>query len=238
MCFHNSLTKKAKEIANRFKVQTEIDFEPVYYASAFTFPQWPVIESGDPDKLKLFRWGLIPHWVKDEEQAKKIRTMTLNAKTESVFEKPSFKFSIRKKRCLVVSTGFFEWRDFNKKKYPYLIRMKKEEIFAMAGIFSNWTNKETGEIISTFSILTTQANPLLSKIHNVKERMPVILSPEKEREWLEAELTDTQIQSFFPAIDDRLLEAYTISKLITSRKQNPNTPEVQEEYNYPELEKI
>ena len=151
---------------------------------------------------------------------------------------PAFKFSIRKKRCLVLSTGFYEWRDYQKKKYPYFIWMKKTELFAMAGIYSSWNDKATGEIVKSFSILTTRSNPLLTKIHNVKERMPVVLPPESEREWLNNELTDEQIRSFFPAIDDRLLEAHTISRLITSRVENPNTPEVQEKFEYAELEKI
>ncbi len=238
MCFHNSLSKKAQEVATRFSAQAEIEFEPIFYASAFTFPSWPIISEEEPNKISMFRWGLIPHWVKDELQAKEIRAMTLNAKSETVFEKPAFKFSIRKKRCLVISTGFYEWRDYQKKKYPYFIRMKRTKLFAMAGIYSSWNDKVTGEIVKSFSILTTQSNPLLTKIHNLKERMPVILPPESEREWLNNELTDEQIRSFFPAIDDRLLEAHTISRLITSRVKNPNTPEVQEEFDYAELEKI
>lgn len=238
MCFHNSLSKKAQEVANRFSAQAEIEFEPIFYASAFTFPAWPVISEEEPNKINMFRWGLIPHWVKDEAQAKEIRAMTLNAKSETVFEKPAFKFSIRKKRCLVISTGFYEWRDFQKKKYPYFIRMKKTKIFAMAGIYSFWNDKTTGEIVKSFSILTTHSNPLLTKIHNVKERMPVIVPPESEREWLNTDLTDEQIRSFFPAVDDRSLEAHTISRLITSRVKNPNTAEVQEEFDYAELEKI
>lgn len=235
MCFHNSLSKKAQEVANRFNAQSEINFEPIFYASSFSYPLWPVITSEEPDKLRMYRWGLIPHWVKEESQAKEIRTMTLNAKSETVFEKPSFKFSIRKKRCLIPSTGFFEWQDFNKKKYPYFIRLKEMEIFALAGIYTSWTDKTSGEIVHTFSILTTGANPLMARIHNMKKRMPVILKKENERDWINDDLTDDQIKSFFPAIDDRMMQAYTISKRITSRTVNPNVPEVNEAFEYPEL---
>jgi putative SOS response-associated peptidase YedK len=185
--------------------------------------------------IRMFRWGLIPAWVKEESQVKEIGMMTLNAKSETVFEKASFKSSIRKKRCLVISTGFFEWQEYQKKKYPYFIRMKNVEIFSMAGIYSSWLNKEKGELIKSFSILTTNANPLLAKIHNLKERMPVILTPDKEKDWINPDLTDEQIASFFPAIDDRLLEAHTVSRLLTSRKENPNVPKVQETFEYPEL---
>jgi putative SOS response-associated peptidase YedK len=235
MCFHNSLSKKAQEVANRFHAQSEINFEPIFYASGFSYPLWPVITAEEPDKLRMYRWGLIPHWVKEESQAKEIRTMTLNAKSETVFEKPSFKFSIRKKRCLIPSTGFFEWQDFNKKKYPYFIRLKEMEIFALAGIYTSWTDKTSGEIVHTFSILTTDANPLMARIHNMKKRMPVILKKENERDWINDDLTDDQIKSFFPAIDDRMMQAYTISKRITSRTMNPNVPEVNEAFEYPEL---
>jgi putative SOS response-associated peptidase YedK len=232
------MSKKAQEAASRFNAQAEIDFEPIYHASGFSFPEWPVITSEKPDDIQMIRWGLIPHWIKDIEQAEKIRGQTLNARSESIFEKPSFKFSIHNKRCFVLSTGFFEWMDYNKKKYPYFVRLKKPELFAMAGIFSNWVDKSTGEVIHTFSIITTAANPLMAKIHNLNQRMPVILPPEKERDWLNTELTKEQIESFFPAIDERMMEAHTISRLITSRKENSNVPELQDEFVYPELSAV
>ena len=238
MCFHNSMSKKAQEVANRFNAQIEIGFEPVFHASGFSFPKWPVITAEEPDKINLYRWGLIPHWVKDEEQAKKIKAQTLNARSETVFEKPSFRLSIHKRRCFVLSTGFYEWQDFNKKKYPYFIHLKDSEIFALAGIYSSWVNKLTGEIFNTFSILTTAANSLMAKIHNSKKRMPVILPPEIERDWLMTDLSDEQIKNFFPAIDELKMEAHTISRLITSRKENSDVPEVQLEFIYPELEGV
>ena len=113
--------------------------------------------------------------------------------------------------------------------------MREQEIFAMAGIYARWVDKTTGEIINTFSILTTAANPLMARIHNSKERMPVILPEENERDWLNTDLTDEQIKSFFPGIDERKMEAYTISKRITSRTESSNVPEVQEQFEYPEL---
>ena len=235
MCFHNSMSKKAQEAANRFNAQVENEFDPIFHASGFTFPEWPVITEEEPSKIKFLRWGLIPHWVKDMEQAKKIRAYTLNARSETVFEKPSFRFSIHNKKCLVLSTGFFEWQDYNKKKYPYFIRVKESMIFAMAGIYSNWVDKSTGEIIKTFAIITTSANPLMARIHNSKERMPVILQEENEKEWLTRDMKDEQINSFFPAINEIKMEAHTIGHLITSRKENSNVPAVQEVFNYSEL---
>jgi putative SOS response-associated peptidase YedK len=229
------MSKKAQEAANRFNVQTEIEFEPIYHGSGFAFPEWPVITEEEPGKIQMFRWGLIPHWVKDHEQAKEIRTQTLNARSETVFEKPSFRSSINKKRCFVLSTGFFEWQDVNKKKYPFYISLIKHEIFALAGIYATWVDKSTGEVVNTFSILTTAANPMMARIHNSKERMPVVLHPENEQGWLNKDLSKEKIQSFFPAIDEKMMQAHTISKLITSRKENSNVPAVIEEYTYAEL---
>jgi len=238
MCFHNSMSKKAQEVANRFNAQLEMEFDPVWHASGFTYPQWPVITSQKPDTISLYNWGLIPHWVKDPDTGRKTRAQTLNAKSETVFEKPSFRFSIHSKRCLVISTGFYEWQDCNKKKYPYFIRLRDADIFCLAGIYSHWVDKGTGELFRTFSILTTGANPMMARIHNLKERMPVIILPERERDWLNDDLTDEQIRSFFPAIDERLMTAHTISRLITSRTDNPNVPAVQEKFRYEELEPV
>ena len=237
MCFHNSLSKKAIEVKQRYKVEFEQMelFEPIYHASAFTYLKWPVITAKEPGHLQLFNWGLIPHWVKTKEEAFKFRLNTLNAKCETVYEKPSFKFSINQKRCLIPSTGFFEWRDENKKKYPYFITVKNQEIFSMAGIYQTWVDKETGEVFNTFSILTTAANPLLEYIHNSKKRMPVILPPEIEKEWIAPELTQEQSKLFFEPYPEDEMEAHTISKLITSRTEDSNVPEVSVPFKYEEV---
>jgi len=174
MCFHNSLSKASQEIENRFnaKFESVFEFQPIYHASGFSFPKWAVITAEKPKTIQMYKWSLIPHWIKNLEDALKFRANTLNAQSETVFGKPSFKYSINKKRCLVISTGFYEWQDFNQKKYPYFINLKDGALFSMAGIFQNWTDKSTGELLNTFSILTTSANPLLEKIHNTKKRKP------------------------------------------------------------------
>ena len=156
----------------------------------------------------------------------------------SVFEKPSFRQSIKSKRCIVPSTGFFEWRSFNSKKYPYFISLTREEIFSIAGIWDTWTDKQTGEIISTFSILTVAANPLMAKIHNEKKRMPVILPTEIEKRWLDESLEKEEIVSLCKSFDESRMKTHTVSRLITSRTENPNIPEVQNVFEYPELEAL
>lgn len=179
-----------------------------YRVNAFSFPDCPVITS-DPE-LHIFKWGLIPFWVKDQKQADEIKRMTLNARADTVFQKPSFREPIMKKRCLVPSTGYFEWRHEGNKKIPYYIYVKDEPIFSMAGVYDSWLDRSTGEVISTFSIITTEANELTGYIHNTKHRMPAILSLEDEERWLDLKLGKSDIEQLlipFPA--DRM-DAYVI----------------------------
>jgi putative SOS response-associated peptidase YedK len=174
---------------------------------------------------------LIPLWVKDEDGALKIREQTLNAKAETVTVKPSFRHSIKAKRCLVLVDGFYEWQHLKNQTYPYYIHLKDNQLFAFAGIWDAWTNKETKETLKTFSIITAQANPLLSLIHNTKKRMPVILRPEDERRWL-SDISVEEAMSLLTPYDEKAMEAHTVSKLITTRGVPTNVPEVMKPYRY------
>ncbi|MFD2891384.1 SOS response-associated peptidase [Flavobacterium chuncheonense] len=187
MCFHSKQTKLALEVEKRFKAKIDHieNFKPTTHINGFDFPQTPIIIDEAPEVITHFNWGLIPSWAKDEE----IRKMTLNAKIETVDEKPSFRNSINK-RCLVIANGFYEWHwndAKGKSKTKYEIGIPNEDLFAFAGIYSQWTDTYTGEIRNTYAILTTEANPLMAEIHNNKKRMPVVLHPEDERKWLQHE---------------------------------------------------
>ena len=235
MCFHYSLTKERAEIEIQLGATWDDDWVPVNYVNGFTFPKMPIITQKDPGSIVLSNWGLIPHWVKTKADADKLRAQTLNARSETVFEKPSFRSYITNNRCLVIADGFFEWMDFQKKKYPHYIYLRSNAVFCFAGIYSSWTDKETGEHLETHSILTTGANPMLSRIHNSKERMPVIVPPDQYKKWLTPNLTKAEIQAFFVSYPETEMQNHTISKLITSRTENPNVPEVTEPFIYPEL---
>jgi putative SOS response-associated peptidase YedK len=184
----------------------------------------------------LFSWGLIPFWVKDEKAAGEIRLKTMNARAESIFEKPAFRASAETKHCLVLADGFFEWQEYQGKKYPYYIRLKSHEPFAMAGLWDCWINKETKEELRTYSVITTKANPLLERIHNTKKRMPVILRQDTEREWISPSIEKEQAQLLLSPYDGSLMEAFTISRLITAKGRNPNIPAVITSFSYPELQ--
>lgn len=189
MCFHSKQSKNAQKVENRFNAKIEqIDiFKSSQHFSAFSFPKTPVIIDNEPSFIKHFNWGLIPSWSKNNE----IRKMTINARIESIKEKPAFK-NVYNNRCLVISNGFYEWKWLDskgRKKEKYLIGLDQEELYAYGGIYSKWVDKETGELINSYSIVTTEANSLVAEIHS-KKRMPIILKPEDEINWLKGQEID------------------------------------------------
>jgi putative SOS response-associated peptidase YedK len=237
MCYNSSLRRQKTELEEYYNrvAGEDINFLPYYSVSGFSHPDWPLILSEAPDKFCNAKWGFIPSWTKTKEDALKFRDNCLNAKGETVFHLPSFRNAIRKRRCLVPVTGFYEWMDYNKNKYPHHIAVKDVPFFSLAGIYEDWIDKETGEIVKTFAIVTTEANPLMEKIHNIKRRMPLILSREKEAIWLNESTTEAELKELIKPFDEHKMSAYTISKRITSRKDNPNAPETLEPHEYPEL---
>ncbi len=200
------LTREQLELQFGAKLVLPEKYKPGNKVSAFSLPQLPVICNDDPLSIRLYTWGLIPFWVKDTVTAKDIRMKTFNAKSESLAEKPSFRNSLNRKRCLVLSTGFYEWQTDGNKKIPYFIGLRDQVAFTLAGLYDQWTNRETGEIIDTFTIITTRANPMMEVIHNLKKRMPVILAPGSEKRWLDL-TTDPAGSNFFEPYPEELMFA-------------------------------
>lgn len=206
---------------------------PLFYlVSGFEHPELPVVHS---EGVFLYRWGLIPPWVRSHDEAMEISNRTLNAMGETVFEKPAFRQSIRSHRCLLGINGFYEWRTMGKKKYPYLIQPESGGLLSLGCIYNAWTDRSTGELLHTFSILTTESNALLSKIHNLKKRMPLIIPKENEQNWIDPELTETEIKNLIRPFPDEGLTAYTISMEANQVRNQRNKPEITEEVIYPEL---
>jgi putative SOS response-associated peptidase YedK len=190
MCFHSKQSKSAQTIEARFKATFEQSnsFVPGIY-NGFSFPKTPIITTEKTAIIQMYHWGLLPYWTIDVA----FRKNTLNAKIETIHEKPSFRDYVQN-RCLVLIDGFYEWQwldEKGKEKQKYLLTMPNEEPFALAGIWNDWVDKSTGELIKTYTILTTEANELMSKIHNTKKRMPCILSKEDEETWLNEGATRT-----------------------------------------------
>jgi putative SOS response-associated peptidase YedK len=223
-------------IETALRVQWEgAEWQPVFHASGFSFRHMPVITQENPDRLKMMPWGLIPSWVKSKEQATEIRMQTLNARSETIFEKPSFKTSIQKQRCLIPADGFFEWMEHNGKKYPHYIQLSTSEVFCFGGIYARWLDVQSGELLESYSIVTTEANALMARIHNTKKRMPLIITAQDRMKWLDTEVSTDKLIDLMKPFPDMGLKAATISKRITNRSQDSNVPEVLTEMNYPEL---
>ena len=201
MCFYYSLSKLAQRYQERAE-NNEIR-KKMNLVNGFKFPDMPVVtESG----MELKKWGLILFWSKEE----KIREYTLNARNDTVFEKPSFKNRIMTHRCIIPATGFIEWQHNGKLTQPHFIHLKNQEAFSFAGLWDVWKNPETGQTLSTYSIITTDANPLMAEIHNTKKRQPVILTEDIEFSWLEKGLTKSDIESFFVPLEEKHFDAYPI----------------------------
>ena len=184
MCFHSKQSKTAQELKNRFhaKFENEALFQPTIY-NGFQFPKTPVITNNQPENIQLYHWGLIPFWAKNDS----IKKSTLNARIETIHKKPSFK-NVVNNRCLILADGFYEWQWLDpkgKQKQKYELTLPNNELFALAGLYSEWIDKTTGEIINSYAILTTEANKLMSKIHNTKKRMPILISEDNEQAWLQ-----------------------------------------------------
>lgn len=158
----------------------------------------PVLTNETPGQLSFFRWGLVPFWAKDTSIGSKL----INARAETILEKPSFKFSFKSRRCLVPADSFYEWRAnvTGKKKTPYRIFLKDQLLFSMAGIWDVWKSP-SGEKVHTFSIITTSPNEMMAGIHN---RMPVILPEKFERYWLEATNEKDLLELFQPFASDKM----------------------------------
>jgi putative SOS response-associated peptidase YedK len=200
MCYTIKIDLTREQLELRFgaKLDSPESYKPGSRINAFSLPQLPVICNDDPFSIRIFTWGLIPFWVKDANSAKEIRMKTFNAKSESLAEKPSFRNSLNRKRCLVLANGFYEWHTDGKKKIPYFIGLKDQIAFALAGLYDQWTNRETGEKTDTFTVITTRANPMMEEIHNLKKRMPVILAPGTEQKWLDLNIDPLKEQLFEP----------------------------------------
>ncbi len=173
-----------------------------------------VIVKDNQRELTLMRWGLIPHWAKDASIGYKM----INARGETVAELPSFKKPFRERRCLVMADGFYEWERSDKKnKIPYHFVLKSREPFAFAAIWEQWKNPE-GELVLTFSLITTPANELMTKIH---DRMPVILHEKDEARWLDPLLKDTdKLNELLKPYPSDLMEAYEVSTRVNSAKHD------------------
>ena len=208
MCGRYSLTADLAELAGRFEFDGDWEAFERRYNIAPTQEVLTVV-GGEKRRGGFMRWGLIPHWAKDP----KIGSRMINARAETVAEKPSFRTALRRRRCLVLADGFYEWQRVGKNKKPMRIVMRSGKPFAFAGLWETWRDPE-GTVIPSCTIITTTPNDLLKPIHN---RMPVILPRDIEEFWLDESVDDpVALTSVLTPYFDDAMEAYEVSSLVNS----------------------
>jgi putative SOS response-associated peptidase YedK len=208
MCGRFCCACSKEKIADRLGV----DVDPAQYKityNAAPAQNLSVVTNKLPTQLSSFRWGLIPNWTTD----KSISAKMINARLETLHEKPSFKEALERRRCLVPATGFYEWKKEGTKKKPYYIHLLNSELFCFAGLWDSWKDKESGNTIYSFTIITTTANSLIALIH---DRMPVILPSFHEKGWLNGELSHKDLIPF-PV---EQIEMYSVSTSVNSVYNN------------------
>ncbi|MCX7955194.1 MAG: SOS response-associated peptidase [Bacteroidales bacterium] len=238
MCFSISFNVNPKIYVARYinliknKNPENLTFEPAYFVSAFDFPELPIVTT---ENIMMAKWGLVPRWFKGSN-INETRLKILNVKIESVVEKIWARHLLMNNRCLLGVTGFFEWRSYNNQKYPYYIKLKNTEIFSIGCFYDEHFINEK-KIIS-FTIITTQANEVMQKIHNVKKRMPLIIKPKYENDWLTCDNDIEKKINEFIILGNDDLEYYTVSKIANYSKKNRNIPEILQPVKYSELPDI
>ena len=225
MCGRYVVVSTVKAIEKRFNVKCEVDINPNYNIGPGSMA--PVIASDDPKNVQLMQFGLTPFWAKK-------KMYMFNARAEGdhnrendpeytgargIISKPAFRKPIRSKRCLVIADCFIEGTTKEKLDKPYVVYLRKNQRpFAMAGIWDEWTDKETGEILRSFSIVTTVPNKLLQKLPH--HRSPVILPREKESQWLDLESPLSDITAMLNPYPSKEMNAYPIDKQIKNPRNN------------------
>jgi putative SOS response-associated peptidase YedK len=221
------------------KVLEEI-YGAMYHENGFDFKAIPILTAEQPKELLMYNWGLIPWWVKSLPDGLKLRVQTLNCISAEMFTKPSYRDSAKEgKRCLIPCTGFYEWKwdnpdDKKSDKKPHRIFLNDQPLFSIGGLYSNWKDKAgDSATYNTYTVLTTKANSKMENIHNTKKRQPVIIPRQYEKDWLNPDLTEQDVLALCQPIESGKMEAYTISKLITSKaKGASDVPEVLEKFEY------
>ena len=211
MCGRYTLKTPAGVLTERFDIEESSTSITSSYNIAPTQQVATVLAENGKRKLEMLHWGLIPSWAMDPEVGNRM----INARAETVAEKPSYRKAFQERRCLILADGFYEWQKTDNGKQPFYIRMEDESPFAFAGLWESWRN---GREIRSCTIITTAPNELAASIHN---RMPVILHPEDYDMWLDPDFDEreplTSLLKPFPA---EAMEAYPVSRRVNKPANN------------------
>jgi putative SOS response-associated peptidase YedK len=221
MCGRFTNKAKPEQIKREFKVgnKNSGSFEPRYNIAPTQMID-VVLEAERERILSQLKWGLVPSWSKDPD----IGNRMINARAETLQEKPSFREAFRKRRCIIPASGFYEWKKASaaSTKQPFYFYLNEKDVFGFAGLYEEWLDKQTGELLETCTIITTEANEKLKPVH---DRMPVILHSKDYDEWLDKDTKDTErLQNLLKPYAAKKVFSHPVSKSV-------NVPEM----NFPEL---
>lgn len=209
MCGRFSLTPKIEQVIQKLNIINSIDYAPNYNIA----PSQDIVvvrNSGDKLEISTMRWGLIPFWMKELPKSNNL----INARSETVASKPSFRNAYRKRRCLIPADGFYEWQKLENGKQPYYIQLKNKDIFTFAGLWEQWQGED--QTIESCTILTTDANEDMKPIHH---RMPVIIDQNQFHRWFD----NADPQDLLIPYPKGKLHAYAVSKFVNTPTNNgPN----------------
>ncbi|KUG02509.1 hypothetical protein ASZ90_020141 [hydrocarbon metagenome] len=206
MCGRFTIIDDIDKICQRFNCSSlETGFKPRFNVAPTQEVPVIITSSQGHTELRIMRWGLVPNWAKD----RKIGSRLINARIETISEKPSFRSSFRYRRCIIPSNGYYEWKKSGKEKLPYHIVMAQEELFGFAGLWDRWLD-EAGQELLSFTIITAEAAPAVSTIH---DRMPFILKKEDEQSWLDGSDGSNLMNILKPA--DNLM-SYRVATIVNS----------------------
>jgi putative SOS response-associated peptidase YedK len=217
MCGRYTLRTPVDTLAEQFDLDEYPSSLTASYNIAPTQEVATVVEEDDKRKLEMFHWGLIPSWAKEPQ----IGNRMINARAETVHEKPSFRSAFKARRCLILADGFYEWQKADNGKQPFYIHMKDGSPFAFAGLWETWKN---GEELRSCAIITTDANDLMNAIHH---RMPVVLHPDNYGVWLDPDFDEKDsLKDLLKPFPSEEMEAYMVSRRVN--KPSNNEPSVVE----------
>jgi putative SOS response-associated peptidase YedK len=216
MCGRSSLTKTEKELEERFRATFYSEdlerYNPLPNFNVAPTQLHPVITLQEPSIIHLYRWGLIPFWAKDI----KIGSKMINARIESIAEKPAFRQAFEKRRCIVPFDGYYEWMKTPGGKIPYRIRVTNTEIFTVAGLYEFWRGPD-GNSINSFTLITKEADPKIAHLH---DRMPLILLPEQEKLWLDATVPTKDVMNALEPVPGDYITWYRVSDRVNKVTEN------------------
>jgi len=213
MCGRFALKTPPRSIQEHFHLPETVNLSPRYnIAPSQEIAVVRHLTGKSFRQLDMLRWGLIPHWAKDM----KIGYKMINARSETLAQKPSFRSAFKKRRCLIAADGFYEWKHSESTKQPYYAHLKDNSVFGFAGLWESWNSPE-GSTVESCTIITTSPNELIGEIH---DRMPVILHPEQYETWLQDSTPEQSLQQLLRPFPAEEMEASRVSSEVNNPKND------------------